>query len=123
MIVGAAAIELHVHGSTSLKEKRGVVRSISQRVRNRFSVSVAEVGGQGTWTRAILGVATVGSDAVVVRRVLDQVVDFVEELHLAELVAQDVELMQLPLAGEDDDDGEDEGRFGAEDEEDSGEEA
>lgn len=98
MIVGAAAAELEIHGSRSLKEKRGVVRSISQRVRNRFSISVAEVGGQGTWTRALLGFATVGNDAVVVRRVLDQVIDFVEGLGLAELVASDVEILRLPHA-------------------------
>jgi len=98
MIVGAAAAELEIHGSRSLKEKRGVVRSISQRVRNRFGVSVAEVGGQGTWTRALLGFATVGSDALVVRRVLDQVIDFVEGLGLAELVASDVEILRLPHA-------------------------
>ena len=40
MIVGAALIELHVHGSQSLKQKRGVVRSITQRVRNRFNLAV-----------------------------------------------------------------------------------
>jgi uncharacterized protein YlxP (DUF503 family) len=98
MIVGAALVELHVHGSRSLKEKRGVVRSISQRVRNRCHVSVAEVGGQGTWTRALLGFATVGSDALVVRRALERAVEFVEELHLAEVVASDVEILRMPLA-------------------------
>jgi len=112
MIVGAAAAELEIHGSRSLKEKRGVVRSICQRVRNRFSVSVAEVGGQGTWTRALLGFATVGNDAVVVRRVLDQVIDFVEGLGLAELVTSDVEILRLPhavgLPDDDDDADEDE---------------
>ena len=98
MIVGAAAIELEILGSRSLKEKRGVVRSILQRVRNRFGVSAAEVGGQGSWTRALLGFTTVGNNAVVVRRALDQVVDFVEDLHLAEMVASDVEILRLPHA-------------------------
>jgi uncharacterized protein YlxP (DUF503 family) len=106
MIVGAALVELHVHGSRSLKEKRGVVRSISQRVRNRCHVSVAEVGGQGTWTRALLGFATVGSDALVVRRALERAVEFVEELHLAEVVASDVEILRMPLAEGLADDGE-----------------
>jgi uncharacterized protein YlxP (DUF503 family) len=114
MIVGAALVELHVHGSRSLKDKRGVVRSISQRVRNRCHVAVAEVGGQDTWTRALLGFATVGSDALLVRRALERAVEFVESLHLAEVVASDVEVLRMPLAaglaeaGElDEDDGED----------------
>ncbi len=96
MIVGAAVVELTIHGSRSLKQKRGVVRSISQRVRNRFNLAVAEVGGQGTWQHAVLGLSAVGGDAVGVRRVLDRAVVFIEELHLAEVVHSDVEILDLP---------------------------
>jgi uncharacterized protein YlxP (DUF503 family) len=97
MIVGAALLELHVHGSQSLKAKRGVVRSISQRLRNRFNVSVAEVGGQGTWQRAVLGLSAAGSEAAPVRRVLEQAIDFVEDLHLAEVLGSDVQLMDFGI--------------------------
>lgn len=93
MIVGAARVELHVHGSSSLKEKRGVVRSITQRVRNRFNVSVAEVGGQDTWQRATLGLAIAANDAPTARRVLERAIDFIAELHLAELIDQEVEIL------------------------------
>ena len=96
MIVGAAAVEIHIHGSRSLKQKRGVVRSISQRVRNRFNLSVAEVGGWDRWQFAVLGLSAVGSDQVVVRRVLDRALEFIEDLHLAEVLNTDVEIVQLP---------------------------
>ena len=96
MIVGASVVELHIHGSQSLKAKRGVVRSIAQRVRNRFNLSVAEVGGQDTWQRAVLGLTAAGSDAVTVRRVLDRAGRFIEELHLAEVCSVDVEVIELP---------------------------
>jgi uncharacterized protein YlxP (DUF503 family) len=96
MIVGAALVELHVHGSQSLKQKRGVVRSITQRVRNRFNLAVAEVGGQDTWQRVTLGLAAAGNDAVTVRRVLDRALDFIEGLHLAEVTGSDVEILSLP---------------------------
>lgn len=96
MIVGAAAVEIHVHGSQSLKSKRGVVRSITQRVRNRFNLSVAEVGGQDTWQLAVLGLTTVGSDRRKVRGVLEQALSFIEELNLAEVLRSDVELIDLP---------------------------
>ncbi len=98
MVVGAALIEIHVHGSQSLKEKRGVVRSIVQRVRNRFNVSMAEVGGQDTWQRAVLGVTTVGLDEISVRRTLDRIVGFVEDSHLAEVTNSDIEI--IPVAFE-----------------------
>jgi len=96
MIVGVAALEIQIHGSHSLKEKRGVVQSICRRVRNRFNVAVAEVGAHDLWQRALLGVAAIGSDAGVVRSVLDRAAAFVEELHLAEVVHSEVEIVRLP---------------------------
>lgn len=99
MIVGAAVVELHVHGSQSLKQKRGVVRSIVQRLRNRFNVSVAEIGGQGTWQVAVLGIVSTGSDRKYVRGQLDQALAYVEELHLAEVTGGDVELIEMCYEG------------------------
>ncbi len=96
MIVGAAVIELHLHGCRSLKEKRGVIRSINRRIRNRFNLSVAEVGGQDKWQSCWLGLVVAGSDATTVRRVLDKAGIFVEELHLAEVRSIDVEVVELP---------------------------
>jgi uncharacterized protein YlxP (DUF503 family) len=96
MIVGAAIVEIHVHGSRSLKQKRGVVRSIIQRVRNRFNLSVAEVGGQDTWQRASLGLGIVGSDETTLRRQLEKALAFIEDLHLAEVTNSDVEILDLP---------------------------
>ena len=109
MIVGAAAVEIRIHGSRSLKQKRGVVRSISQRVRNRFNLSVAEVGGWDRWQFAVLGLSAMGSDAVVVRRVLERALEFIEDLHLAEVLNTDVEIVQMPYleTAADADDGDD----------------
>lgn len=96
MVVGAALVEIHVHGSHSLKQKRGVVRSIQQRLRNQFNISVSEVGGQGTWQRAVLGLTAAGSEALPVRKVLERAIRFVENLHTAEVLNSDLELMVLP---------------------------
>ena len=96
MIVGVAAIELQVHGSQSLKEKRGVVQSIVRRLRGRFNVAVAEVGGQELWQRALLGVGAVGSDEGVVRQVLERSIAFAEETHLAEILRSEIEILRLP---------------------------
>ena len=100
MIVGAAVVELRVHGSQSLKAKRGVVRSIVGRLRNRFNVSVSEVGGQGTWQRAVIGLSMTGSEEVPLRRALERAVTFVEGTHLAEVVASEIEMIRLPLVEE-----------------------
>lgn len=117
MVVGAARVELHVHASHSLKEKRGAVRSIVRRVRNEFNVAVAEVAGQDTWQRAVLGLAAVGHDAGSVRAVLERVVEFIEALHLAEVADHAVAIVSRGVEADDDDDDEADGGDGWEDEE------
>lgn len=96
MIVGACVVELHIEGAQSLKAKRGVVRSIVRRCRNRFNLAVSEVGGQDTWQHAILGLAAAGHDATTVRAVLERAGDFIEDLHLAQVLSTDIEVVDLP---------------------------
>lgn len=97
MVVGVAVIEIHVESSQSLKAKRGVVRSLAGRLRNQFNLSVGEVGGQGTWQRATLGLSMTGSDEVAIRRALARAIDFVEETHLARVIGSDLDTIRMPL--------------------------
>ena len=96
MVVGAAQVELHIHGSRSLKQKRGVVRSIVRRVHNEFNVAIAEVEGQDTWDWAVLGLAAIAHEGGTARAVLERTIDFIEELHLAEVMDQRVEVLGAP---------------------------
>ena len=96
MIVGASVVELHIEGCQSLKAKRGVVRSIVRRCRNRFNLAVSEVGGQDTWQYAVLGLAAAGPDATTVRAVLERAGDFIEDLALARVLSSDIEVVDLP---------------------------
>jgi uncharacterized protein YlxP (DUF503 family) len=93
MFVAAARVEIRIHSSHSLKAKRGVVNAIKQRVRNKFNVSVAEVGGQDTWQVAVLGLAAVSGEAQDARVRLEKAIDFIEDLHLAEVTDQEVEIL------------------------------
>ena len=98
MVVGVAVVEVHVHDSQSLKAKRGVVRSIQGRLRNRFNVSVGEVGGQGTWQRAVIGLSMTGSDEGTTRKSIEKAVEFIEQMHLAQVMGSEIEMIRLPLA-------------------------
>lgn len=73
MVVGVLRLDLLLYSPASLKEKRGIVRSILGRCRNRFPVSCAETGLQDIWQRAELGFAMVGPTENAIRLVFDQV--------------------------------------------------
>jgi uncharacterized protein YlxP (DUF503 family) len=62
MVVGTLTVTLQVPDSTSLKEKRHVVRSLTARLRQTFNVAVAEVGDQDLWQSAVIGIVCVSAD-------------------------------------------------------------
>lgn len=62
MIVGVIVWELHLAGSQSLKDKRAVLKSLKDRLHQRFNVSVAETAHQDLWQRAELAASVVSTD-------------------------------------------------------------
>ena len=77
MHVGVVTMELAIYESTSLKDKRRVLKSLKDRVRETFNAAIAEVDHQDARQRATLAVAMVSSDSRHLHSGLDQVVDFV----------------------------------------------
>jgi len=75
MIVGLLTLDLHFPESNSLKDKRWVLRSIKDRIRNKFNVSVAEVGANELWQRSVIGIACVANETTIIHRVFDSIID------------------------------------------------
>jgi len=90
--VGALKVEILVPGASSLKDKRRAVKSLKDRLRRRFNVSVAEVDHQDRWQRAAIGIAAVGTDGAFVSRVLDEVLGFIRRDADVELAGHEVEV-------------------------------
>ena len=79
MIVAVALFELHIPYAQSLKEKRMVVRSVRDKLRARYDMSVAEVGMQDLLQRARIGLSFVALDDAAADSSLDRIRSFVEE--------------------------------------------
>lgn len=71
--VGIRVFDLQIHSAQSLKEKRFVVRSVKDRIGQRFNVSVAETGHLDKWQRCELAVSAVSGTRVEVEKTLDRV--------------------------------------------------
>ena len=61
MRIGLVTATIGIPDARSLKDKRSVLRSLKDRVRQQIYVSVAEVGAQDKWQMAELGFATVAA--------------------------------------------------------------
>ena len=93
MRIGICTLYLTIPDSQSLKEKRQVLKSLKDQIRNKFNVSIAEVEMQNHRRQAQLGVACVGNDTQNANRVLSAVVNFVEQFRLAEMVNYEIEII------------------------------
>ncbi|MFM8552318.1 MAG: DUF503 domain-containing protein [Nitrospiraceae bacterium] len=93
MIVGLCTVELHIPDGDSLKAKRQVLLSLKDRLRDKFNVSVAEVGEQDLWQKAVLGIVCVANEGKHVNQVLDQAVNLIRSVPVVELVQVRIELL------------------------------
>jgi uncharacterized protein YlxP (DUF503 family) len=71
--IGVLILELRLDEAHSLKDKRHYVKSLKDRLRSKFNVSVAEIDYQDLWQRALIAVATVSSDQSHAEQVLQTV--------------------------------------------------
>lgn len=71
--IGVLTLDIHVEHSHSLKEKRHVVKSLKDRLRERFNVAVAEIDHLDSWQNSVVAAVTVSSDRVHAEQVLNAV--------------------------------------------------
>jgi uncharacterized protein YlxP (DUF503 family) len=93
MCVGVLRIELLLRGNTSLKGKRQILRSIKDRTRRKFNVSIAEVDHNDLWQRAALGVCCASNDRKHANSMLSEVVKFIEYNFPTELLDYSIEIL------------------------------
>ncbi|MFC1538844.1 DUF503 domain-containing protein [Candidatus Latescibacterota bacterium] len=86
MIVGVLKIELYIPGCRSLKAKRSVVKSLKDRLKNGFNISVAEIDFADKWQRTLLGVAAVSNERKHAESILSKVFKKISEEHRVEII-------------------------------------
>ena len=80
-VIGVLTLEIYVEHSRSLKDKRHVIKSLKDRLRDRFNVSVAEIAHLDSWQSSLVSVVTVSNDRVFAEKLLQAA-----EKHSAELL-------------------------------------
>lgn len=86
MVVGVITWEIQIFDARSLKEKRKVVKSLKERLKSRYNLSVAETDYQDSWQRAELTAAIVATDKPYADKVLSKADSLVEAQGLGRIV-------------------------------------
>ena len=93
MLVGLLQIDLFIGQSDSLKSKRFVLNSIKDRIKNKFNVSVAEVGNNDKWQRATLGFAMVANEKKILQQALTKILNFIDDYDQVEILDHQFEII------------------------------
>jgi hypothetical protein len=93
MIVGALKVDIRIPGADSLKEKRHVLRSLKDNIRNKFNVAVSEVGFQDTWRRSAIGIAGVSSDRLFIEKEMARALKYIESRGDVDVIDASLEII------------------------------
>ena len=92
MVTGAGCIDFILHDCGNLKEKRSIVKKMIDRSRNHFNAAIAEVDYLDLCQRGKVGVAVVSNDRRHANSMLDKIINFIEDLHLVDIIDAKIEL-------------------------------
>lgn len=107
MFVCVARVTIDIPAAGSLKGKRQVLRRVTDRVKAKFNVAVAEVEDNDVYTRGVIALAVVGNDRRHVNEMMDKILQYIEDMYVAPVAHREIEILafgdQLFARGGDDD--------------------
>ena len=74
IVIALLTLDIHIPHAHSLKDKRMILRSLKDRLRTKFNVSVSEVDHHDLWQRSQISVVTVGSEERFLQKVLQEAI-------------------------------------------------
>ena len=79
-MIASLHLQIHLPQSQSLKQKRTVIKSLKDRLRNKFNISVAEVGELGKWQLCDLELVMTSNDQSHMQEQIQKINDFVDQV-------------------------------------------
>jgi uncharacterized protein YlxP (DUF503 family) len=95
MFVCVARLTLDIPAAGSLKARRQVLRRVTDRVKAKFNVAVAEVDDEGLHNRAVVALAVVSNDRRHANEMMDKIVHFIDDMYVAPIASRELELLSF----------------------------
>ncbi len=93
VVIAAMRVRMLVRESYSLKDKRQILNSIKEKIRNKYNVSIAEVDEQENRQIIVLGLATVGNEVKFVLSVMETIAQALRVHPIAEFIDHQIEIV------------------------------
>lgn len=93
MQIGLLRVNLHLPAAQSLKDKRRELLHLREKIKNRFNVSVSEVGDHDKWQRMDLAFVMVAGEKAIIDKVFAKVLGYIGSDANVEILDQSVEYL------------------------------
>lgn len=95
MFVCVSRLTLDIPSAGSLKAKRQVLRRVTDRVKAKFNVAVAEVEDPEVWNRAVVALSLVGNERRQVNEQMEKILQFIDDLYVAPVSHRELEILSF----------------------------
>ncbi|MDP2271736.1 MAG: DUF503 domain-containing protein [Archangium sp.] len=95
MFVCVSRVTLDIPAAGSLKAKRQVVRRVTDRVKAKFNVAVAEVDDNDALNRAVVAMSVVGNDRSHVNEMMDKIFQYIDDMYVAPVSSREFEILSF----------------------------
>ncbi|MCU0696878.1 MAG: DUF503 domain-containing protein [Myxococcaceae bacterium] len=95
MFVCVARVTIDIPAAGSLKGKRQVLRRVTDRVKAKFNVAVAEVEDNDVYTRGVIALAVVGNERRHVNEMMDKILQYIEDMYVAPVAHRELEILSF----------------------------
>lgn len=93
MKIGILKLELFLDNNSSLKEKRRILKSLKDKIRSRFNVSICEIGHQDKWQMAALAIVRVGNCSRKTHSNLSNILELLQRNREVEVINSEIEII------------------------------
>jgi uncharacterized protein len=95
MFVCVARVTLDVPAASNLKAKRQVLRRVTDRVKAKFNVAVAEVEDAEMGHRAMIALSVLSGEHRHVKEMMEKILHYIDEMYIAPISSREVEILSL----------------------------
>ena len=85
-LVAYCEIDLLLPMAQSLKDKRNIIKSLQEKLRNRYNIAIAEMAHNDLWKNTTLGIVTLGNESRYLEKVLMKIIDYIVDFPEVEMI-------------------------------------
>ena len=93
MKLGILTVDLYLNQAGTLKEKRMILKSLKDKLRGKFNISITELDHHNKWQRTVLGIAAICNEHAFLNRQLSLILEYINKVRSLEVLDHQIELL------------------------------